>query len=186
MRRDPERIYDEYLVAAARAGDKRAFERLAGRFQPKLLAHAWRLTDDAEMTKEAVQDGWVEIIRGLPRLYDTVAFPAWAYRIITRCCAKTIRRSQRRRRIKNAVAAETVAVADTIDGAERQCDAQTITAAIAALPQDQRAAMALYYLEDLSVAEIAVALDVPAGTVKTRLMHARRKVRTALQGDDDA
>ena len=47
-----------------------------------------------------------------------------------------------------------------------------------------RAAIALFYLEDMSVAEMAVALDVPAGTVKTRLMHARRKLRAALEGDE--
>ena len=49
---------------------------------------------------------------------------------------------------------------------------------------EQRAAVALFYNEDLSVAEIAVALSVPAGTVKTRLMHARSKLRAALKGED--
>ena len=55
--------------------------------------------------------------------------------------------------------------------------------ALAALPPDQRAAIALFHLEDLSIAETAIALNVPAGTVKTRLMHARRKLRAALEGD---
>ena len=58
-----------------------------------------------------------------------------------------------------------------------------LRAAIAALPADHRSAIALFYLEDMSVAEIAVALTMPAGTVKTRLMHARRKLRAALEGD---
>ena len=57
-------------------------------------------------------------------------------------------------------------------------------AAIAALPPAQAATVALFYLEDLSVAEVATALDVPVGTVKTRLMHARTKLR-ALLGDDN-
>ncbi len=56
--------------------------------------------------------------------------------------------------------------------------------AIKTLPPEQQAAIALFYLEDMSVAEVAVALDVPAGTVKTRLMHARRKLRDALEGDE--
>jgi len=58
-----------------------------------------------------------------------------------------------------------------------------VRAALAALPRAQRATVALVYLEDLSVAEVATALNVPAGTVKTRLMHARRKLRAALEGD---
>ena len=57
-------------------------------------------------------------------------------------------------------------------------------AAIAALPPDHGSAVALFYLEEMSVAEVAVALNVPAGTVKTRLMHARRKLRAALEGDE--
>jgi RNA polymerase sigma-70 factor (ECF subfamily) len=52
------------------------------------------------------------------------------------------------------------------------------------LPPGQQAAIALYHLEEMSVAQVAVALDVPAGTVKTRLMHARLKLRAALEGDE--
>ncbi len=59
-------------------------------------------------------------------------------------------------------------------------DVQAMQKAIRMLPPHQQAAIALFYLEDMSVAEVAVALDVPAGTVKTRLMHARRKLRGAL------
>ena len=55
--------------------------------------------------------------------------------------------------------------------------------AIQSLPHDQRATIALFYLEELSVAEVAVALDVPAGTVKTRLMHARHKLRAIIEGE---
>jgi RNA polymerase sigma factor (sigma-70 family) len=51
------------------------------------------------------------------------------------------------------------------------------------LPPEQRSALALFHLEEMSVAEVAVALDVPLGTVKTRLLHARRKLREALEGE---
>ncbi len=71
------------------------------------------------------------------------------------------------------------------DGAEFAIDLARIGAAIADLPSEQRAALALFHIENLSVAEIAVALDVPPGTVKTRLMHARRKVRAQLDGGND-
>jgi RNA polymerase sigma-70 factor (ECF subfamily) len=67
--------------------------------------------------------------------------------------------------------------------AEEGPDFGRLRAAVRALPPEQRAAVALYHYEELSVAETAVALDVPAGTVKTRLMHARRKLRALLEGD---
>jgi DNA-directed RNA polymerase specialized sigma24 family protein len=83
------RLLDEYLLASVRAGDRKAFELLARRWQRKLLAHAWRLLGgDAEGARDAVQDGWVEIVTGLSRLRDDRAFAAWAYRIVSRRCAR--------------------------------------------------------------------------------------------------
>ena len=62
-------------------------------------------------------------------------------------------------------------------------DSARLRSAIAQLPPEQRSAIALFHLEEMSVAEVAVALDVHIGTVKTRLMHARRKLRGALEGE---
>jgi len=182
MRRNRERIFDEYLASAARAGDRRAFARLAERWQPKLLAHAWRLSGDSELARDIVQDAWADIMKGLHRLDDTAAFPAWAFRIVTRRAADAIRGAQRRRKLNSAFADETKGNVQPADDIENCADAVAIRNAIDALPADHRAAIALFYLQDLSVAEIAAALEVPAGTVKTRLMHARRKLRAALEG----
>ena len=173
---DAERALDAYLAASARTGDARAFGLLFKRWNGRFLAHAWRLLGDAEAAKDAVQDGWAEIVRGLPRLGEPGAFPAWSYRIVSRRCAKAIGRLVARRRLEAAVAAEP-------HTAETAPDTERLRKAIAALPAELRAAIALYHLEDMSVAEVAVALDVPAGTVKTRLMHARRKLRAALEGE---
>ena len=68
---------------------------------------------------------------------------------------------------------------------ERASELAIVRAEMQGLPAPQRAALSLFYLEDLSVAEIAVALDVPPGTVKTRLMYARRKIRARLEGNSD-
>jgi RNA polymerase sigma-70 factor (ECF subfamily) len=84
--RDSERIYDEFLAAAAVAGDRQALTRLVARWQPRFLRHAWRVLGDAERAGDIVQEAWIEILRGLPRLDDVAAFPAWAFRIVTRRC----------------------------------------------------------------------------------------------------
>jgi len=178
--RSTPRILDEYLVLAARAGDAGAFALLARRWQKKLIAHAWRLTGDPEGARDAAQQGWIEIARGLPRLQDERAFPAWAYRIVSRVCARQIGEAVRQRRLSEESTAEPEAEAESAGSAR---DAGRLRAAIRALPAEQRTAIALYHFEELSVAEVAVALDVPAGTVKTRLMHARRKLRAALEGE---
>lgn len=174
------RILDEYLVAAARAGDRRAFGLLAKRWHGKLVAHAWRLTGDPEMARDAAQGAWVEIVRGLHRLADERAFAAWAYRIVSRRCAKQIGVAVRRREVEVRAAAEPEAAAMPPDAA---IDSARLRSAIAQLPPEQRSAIGLFYLEEMSVAEVAVALDAPMGTVKTRLMHARRKLRETMEGE---
>ena len=180
MVRQAARILDEYLVVSAQAGDRRAFELLARRWQKKLFAHAWRLLGDRETARDAVQEGWLEIVRGLHRLQDERAFPAWAYRIVSRRCAGQVGSAVRRRQLAAAMAGED----PEQPASEQGPDHDRLRAAVRALPEEQRAAIALFHFEELSVAEVAVALDVPAGTVKTRLMHARRKLRAALGGDE--
>ncbi len=173
------RILEEYLVASARLGDRKALAMLVERWNGKLLAHGWRLLGDREAASDAVQDAWAEIVRGISALEDGRAFPAWAYRIVSRRAARLIGGIQRRRRLVEAIAAEPPpAYAETAEPS----DIDALRAAIRALPAGQRAAVALFHLEDMSVAEVAVALDVPAGTVKTRLMHARRTLRAVLEG----
>lgn len=177
------RLVDEYLVVAARAGDRQAFGDLVRRWQRRLLAHAWRLTGDPDAAQDAVQASWLEIARGLNRLKDETAFPAWAYRIVTRRCARDTAGRILRRRLAHAVEAEPEAFALQPD-AEARDDAERLHRAIRSLPAAQRAAIALFHFEDLSIPEIAVALDVPAGTIKTRLMHARRRLRAVLEGEE--
>lgn len=175
------RLLDEYLLASMRAGDGKAFELLALRWQKKLLAHAWRLLGgDSEAARDAVQEGWVEIVGGIARLRDDRSFPAWAFRIVSRRCARQIDGAVRQRRLNAAIEP-----ADVVDApVEWGPDHDRLRKAIRALPKDQRAAIGLFHFEEMSVAEVAVALDVPAGTVKTRLMHARRKLRAAFEGDE--
>jgi RNA polymerase sigma-70 factor (ECF subfamily) len=174
------RLYDEYLVLAAQAGDRGTFDILARRWQPKLAAHAWRLLGEREAARDAVQESWLEIVGGLRGLRDPRAFPAWAFRIVSRRCARGVDAAVRQRHMEAELETATVATsADPADSADRE----RLARAIRALPPDQRAAIALFHIEELSVAETAVALDVPAGTVKTRLMHARRKLRAVLEGD---
>lgn len=182
MQRDSERIYDEYLAAAARTGDRSAWERLVVRWQPRLHRHAWRLVGDKEHALDRVQEAWIEILRGLPGLDDVAAFPAWAYRIVTRRCQRAWRLEPREPESGEAYDDAPELATPEHKSAEFAVDLDRVLAAMQTLPPEQRAALALFHLDQLSVAEIAIALDVPPGTVKTRLMHARRKLRAQLEG----
>lgn len=183
LSRSRTRLEDEYLVLAAQAGDRNAFALLVRRWHPKLVAHAWRLTGDREAATDTTQAAWVEIVRGLPHLRDEKAFPAWAYRIATRRAARFVGSAIASRKLALELARgqpnETEAPASGI-GSEYD-----LKRGLAALSAAHRAVVALHYHDDLSVAEIAVALDIPAGTVKTRLMHARARLRHLLEGQED-
>jgi RNA polymerase sigma-70 factor (ECF subfamily) len=176
---------DAFLVAAILAGDRSKLGLLVRRWHRRLVAHAWRLSGERETAEDAVQDAWTDIMRGLARLRDPDAFPFWAYRIVTRKCARSIRQTMHRRAVASELARTSEAVMPSPeDAAVRSLDEPKLRLAVRALPPDQRAAVALHYFEGLSVAETAIALDAPAGTVKTRLMHARRKLHIMLEGAD--
>lgn len=180
MTQTQSRLLDEYWVVSAQAGDREAWNRLAQRWEARLVAHARRLLDDPDAAQDAAQNAWGEIVRGIGGLQDARAFPAWAYRITSRACAHRIRDAVQARALKQAYASEPLAHMAEPDEPSAMAALQ---AAIRQLPGGERAAIALYYFEELRVAEVAVALDVPVGTVKTRLMHARRKLRVILEGD---
>ncbi|MBL8298506.1 MAG: RNA polymerase sigma factor [Rhodanobacteraceae bacterium] len=184
MKRDSERIYDEFLVAAAITGDRPALQRLVARWQPRLWRHAWRVLGDADRAKDMVQEAWIEIVKSISRLDDVAAFPAWAFRIVTRRCHRAFAGADRSITMADVSEVEQYLENPAEPTAESAVDVSLVLDAIGRLPAAQRAAMALFYIEDLSVAEIAIATDVPPGTVKTRLLHARRKVRAILEGDD--
>ena len=169
------------IIAAARSGSRAAFEALARHWHVRLVAHGLRLTQDRDMAADAAQAAWLDIARGLRGLRDDQAFAAWAYRIVTRRCANIIRQRQGQRDLLAEMLAEPMfktATEQYVQGNDRLA----LQRAIAMLPPGQRAALALHYYEDLSIAEVAVALAIPAGTVKTRLMHARNQLRHLLEG----
>lgn len=167
------RLYDELLVTLIQAGERPAAERLARRWHPRLARTARRLVGDEEAALVAVQECWVAILRGIGSLRDPGRFGPWAFGILHRKCVDRIRVRQ----------AERASTADLViePGAEAHSDERiAIRQAFALLPPDQRLAGHLFFVEGLTLVEIAEVQDVPLGTAKTRLFHARRRLKQAL------
>ncbi len=179
MPRTPQHIRDELLVIRCQQGDAVAFNELIGHWRQRLHRHAWALTRDREAAADVSQESWLAIARGIRRLDDPSAFPAWAYRIVSRRCADWVREEQRGRRLLEG--AEHSARAQA--AASRPHDASTdrIRAALAELDPDRRAILTFHYLDKMNVNQIATALDLPVGTVKSRLYHARAALRQAME-----
>jgi RNA polymerase sigma-70 factor (ECF subfamily) len=174
VRRGPSEAFDEYLVLTSQAGSREAFAHLAARWTPKLLAFAARTLGSTEAARDVVQDTWEAALRGLRRLDDPARFGAWIYAIAGRKCADVLRRKYRGARLEDRLHGEAPPAVD----ADAHLD---LAAALKRLPPEQRVAVSLFFGEDMSVAEIAAATGVPAGTVKSRLFAARRALRAALE-----
>lgn len=172
---DQARIVDRLLVARAQGGDEQSFTLLVRRWHPRLSAFCLRLAGEREAAADATQETWLAVVKGLKRLDDPALFRAWLYRIATRKVADHIRANVRERKGKD----EMKTAAD-IQGAERAGspeDGLAVKDMIARLEPEKRALLLLFYVEGLSVAEISGVLDVPAGTVKSRLFTLREELK---------
>jgi RNA polymerase sigma-70 factor (ECF subfamily) len=178
---EKKRALEEYLVIASMSGDKHALSQLVSLVGPRLLIHANRLLGDYEEAQEATQEAWIDIYKSLRHLNSPRAFRSWALRIVTRRCAKLIGGKQRQRNLVNKLGQEPVPQNEP-DKILLSDENAKVREAISKLSPEQSATVALFYLEDMRISEVAVALDVPVGTVKTRLMHARTKLKEELKG----
>jgi RNA polymerase sigma-70 factor (ECF subfamily) len=180
--RDPEDIHDQWLVLRCQEGDAAALVELVERWQPRLWRHAMRLAGDRDAANDVVQQAWVAIIRGLGRLNDAARFRRWAYQIVTYKCADWIRERQRERATVTELASakdDSVSPPQNVDDAADEV--ATLRAAIGRLSPDRRVALSMFYLDEMSLAEIAEALALPIGTVKSRLHYARQELKTILE-----
>lgn len=180
MKRDGRQLLTEWLVLAAQGGDEEAFTRLHALWRADLRRSALIRVQREDAADDVTQDAWLTIARGLRRLDDPACFPRWALRIVERRCADWIRRLQAHRRRVEAVTNEPndepprILFSDTTEVA-------ALRDAIARLTPELRQLLHLFYVADRSVAEIAEVLDVPPGTVKSRLFEVRKTLKHQLE-----
>ena len=163
------------LVAAARAGDQDALDRLLRNHYDRLYALCRRLSGDDADALDACQEALIAIARRLDRFDGRSAFATWAYRVTTNACLDELRR--RRRRPLAMVADDRPSSVDVSEAAAARLDVQ---AALARLPMEYRAAVVLRDLCELSYDEIADTLDIPPGTVRSRIARGRTQLASLL------
>ncbi len=173
------RIEDELLVLRSQEGDLAAFDELVDRWQERLWRHAWRLVGDETAAWDVLQEAWIGISRGITRLEDAAAFPAWAYRITSNKCRDRIRRERRRREAVEAYSDQVRHAEEEASASHERC--ADLREALSRLCGRDRAILSLRYQEGFDTAEIAEILRVPEGTVKSRLHYARKRLRKYLE-----
>ncbi|MDQ3880114.1 MAG: sigma-70 family RNA polymerase sigma factor [Chloroflexota bacterium] len=172
---------DPGLVERAQQGDREAFGLLAVPLGDRLFAVANRILRDDELAADATQQALVSIWRDLPQLRDRTRFDAWTYRLLVHACYAERRKERRWSPPLRVLPAD--ASKDGADGTKLVIDRDQIERAARRLSIDHRAVVVLRFYLDLSVAEISALLDVPNGTVRSRLRYALRGLRAAIDSD---
>ncbi|UCD51449.1 MAG: sigma-70 family RNA polymerase sigma factor [Phycisphaerales bacterium] len=182
MAEPSEQIVDEILVMDCQSGRAAALDLLVSRWQKRLWRYACRLTRDAEGAWEVTQESWLGIVRGIRRLNDPARFRPWAYQIVTNKANDWIRRKIKR----STSGPEDPLERQLRDGQQASETSADLEAILSRLPERSRTVLTLYYLEELDVIETAHVLNIPAGTVKSRLHTARTEFKKLWQAMEES
>jgi RNA polymerase sigma-70 factor, ECF subfamily len=170
---------DAELVEQTRRGDQRAFHVLVDRHGPVLYRAAVALVGSAADAEDVVQETWVGAYRGLARFAGRSLFRTWLSGILVRQAARLLaRRGQERAGLHQLVGQSERTPADGPGAASVGLD---VTRALGCLSLDHRLVMVLRELQGLSYAEMAEILDVPQGTIESRIHRARLELRSILK-----
>jgi len=171
---------DRDLVEAARRGDREAYADLIRVRGDRLFAIAHRLLRDVDRTEDAMQDALVIAWRDLPGLRDPDRFDAWLHRVVVRSC---IAEASRERRLVSNLRVLPDELPGHGDAFMTVADRDQLERGFRRLPTEQRAILVLRYFAGHEPTEIAEILGIPVGTARSRLHHAHRAMRAALEAD---
>lgn len=175
---DLDPILCEILVLRCQRRDPSAAEELVGLFEKPLLYFLRRLVGSEDDAWDLLQETWISAFRALPSLRDARALPAFLYRTARNHALARLRHRKADFRLYAAVdAPESSTEPEPTFTAE---DAAAVHAALDKLSVPHREVLTLFFLDDLSTAEIAAVVGIPPGTVKSRLHHAKKTLRAVL------
>jgi RNA polymerase sigma-70 factor (ECF subfamily) len=177
-RNEKEAAYNEWLVVRCQQGHKEAFEELIRHWESRLFYYIRRLTPKEEDAWDVLQKVWLAVIGGIRTLHEGRLLPIWLYRIARNSAASHFRAGRADREFREYP--EDVSDIEQPDPDFTPEDADQVHCALDKLALPFREVLTLFFLQGLSVAEIAKVVDVPEGTVKSRLHHAKRALRCAL------
>ncbi len=187
-------LRDRELVAAAQKGDRAAFRMLYDAYHRRAFAVALGVVKNPQDALDVVQEAFVKVHKHIDGFQGSASFYTWLYRIVMNLSIDHVRRAKKSKQVDydDGVARDDAeAAAGPWPSAESPNPRRTvlrrelsdaIARALETLPEYHRAVIILREVEGLSYEEMAEALDVPKGTIMSRLFHARRKMQEALQG----
>lgn len=172
-------------MAAAQAGDSGALDTLLRRHHDRIYAVCRRLAGNDSDALDATQEALIAVVRGLPRFDGRSRFGTWSYRVATNACLDELRR-RNRRPDPGLPEHEHAPAGDPSGVAEHVANRLDVDAALQQLPEEYRVPVVLRDLAGLDYAEIAATLEIPPGTVRSRISRGRAALADRLAGNPTA
>jgi len=170
---------DAELVVRAQRGDAAAFALVAERIADRSLAVARRILGDPGLAEDATQRALLRVWQCLPQLRDVECFDSWSYRILLRACYA----EGRKQRSWTPLAPRSIEEPRTDHDVGAILDRDQLERGLRRLSGEHRAVVALHFFLDLTLDRVAEILGIPVGTARSRLHHAIRALRAALDAD---
>jgi RNA polymerase sigma factor (sigma-70 family) len=164
----------ELLAIRCQLGEPAAFDELVDRWHAPLWRYLRRMVDADETAEELLQETWLRIVRGMAKLREPKSLVPWMFGIARRTLMDQLRQRYKHASLHDAFTDELPVPEAEIDNRD---DVNQVIRELEKLPLPQRELITLYYLEELSIDEVAHVLEIPAGTVKSRLYHARNRLK---------
>jgi RNA polymerase sigma-70 factor, ECF subfamily len=178
--REREMEQDIALVLQFQRGDEQTFDTIFHQHKRGVYNLAYR-TVGAEMAEDAMQEVFIQVYKSLGRFRPTGSFRAWLYRITLNVCRDSKRWHERRPAAQYDDSLDSIPdPSDPVDSVESRWMYGQVESAIQTLPEDERVAIELHYLQGLSYRELSKALGCPSGTIKARIHHAISRLRPKL------
>lgn len=164
---------DALLVIQAQLGDRRALADLIGHWHDPLWRYVRHMLNGTSMTDDVSQEVWASVLKALPRLRQPERFAPWLF---------TIARRSVMNRLKHIYRPHDLAESDQAvdDQTAAVLNRTQVVEGLASIPMPEREVLVLFYLHDLAIEDCAQILQVPTGTIKSRLSRARRLLRDRL------
>lgn len=171
----PEALADAVLVKLAAAGDVRAFTTLYARHKEYAMRLALRFTGDHEAAADVVQETFIYLMKKMPSLELTAKMTTYLYPVVKNIAFTAKRKDRARLRLVREDGSDLETPAPPVPQAGR--DPNALATLVDLLPEHQREVLLMRFVDDMSMEQIAAALSIPVGTVKSRLHLAIRVLR---------
>lgn len=170
------------MVLRCRRGQKSALEELIRTWQRRLFYYIRRLVDDEQEAWQILQQTWVKVLGGIKKLREPRKLPTWLYTIARNTAMSHLRAEYSNRTLLQ----DNKNLADIEDDTDNLAfeNAEQVHYGLGQISLHHKEVLTLFFLQDLSVEEVAEVLQIPSGTVKSRLYHARRALKTILEKEE--